>query len=61
MMLTVRVKLSDKYVIYHFDNAHDAYVKYCELSEDYKNVDCFIGYCRVLWTKGYNDYEPIAD
>lgn len=61
MMLTVRVKLPDKYVIYTFDNAHDAYTKYCELSKDYNNVDCFLGYCRVLWLRGYDDYEPIAD
>jgi len=60
-MFTVRAKLSETYIIYHFDNAHDAYTEYCELSEIYKFVDCFIGFCRVLWSKDYDDYEPLAD
>lgn len=61
-MFTVRVKLSSgNYVVYRFNYAHEAYVKYCELVEDYANVDCFIGYCRILWSENYEESEPLAD
>lgn len=60
-MFTVRAKLSDTYLLYHSDNAHDAYTKYCELSKIYKFVDCFIGYCRILWSANYDECEPLAD
>ena len=60
-MFTVRAKLSDTYLLYHSDNAHDAYREYLKLSEVYKFVDCFIGYCRILWTQGYEECEPLAD
>ena len=60
-MFTVRVKLNDEYAKYYYVEAHDAYREYCRLSKIYKFVDCFIGYCRVLWSEGYDDYEPIAD
>ena len=60
-MFTVRAKLNDTYLIYHYVDAHVAYKEYLQLSEVYKFVDCFIGYCRVLWSEGYDEYEPLAD
>ena len=60
-MFTVRAKLSGTYIIEHYVTAHMAYSRYLELSEDYKFVDCFIGYCRILWSKGYEECEPLAD
>ena len=60
-MFTVRVLLDDKYVCYKYDNAHDAYKNFKTLDKYYTYVDCFIGYCRILWSAGYEDCEPLAD